>query len=150
MLARAGIDEPPISLERIAESLGLPIRHVRLPGFFHGAIMNEDGLPFLMLNVTPPEEARRLALAHMLAHVVLVMADSTEGYPRGTVTEHIEADKLAREIVLPYRMVIEQAQLWFNDYRYVARLFAVDEDEMLARMRDVGVIRGPQGIMWDY
>lgn len=149
VLARAGIDEPPISLEKIAEALAVPVRLVRLPAFFHAALVSEDGMPVIMLNVAPPDEARRAALAHVLGHLILVMADPEEGYPRAARFEHTEADKVAHELVLPYRMVIEQSQLWFNDYRYVARLFGVDEQTMLARMRDVGIMLNA-GIMWDY
>jgi hypothetical protein len=47
-------------------------------------------------------------------------------------------------------MVIEQARLWFNDYRYLARLFGVSEDVMLERMREMGLIRGPEGDVWVY
>lgn len=149
VLARAGIDEPPINLDKIAEALAVPVRLVRLPAFFHAALVSEDGMPVIMLNVAPPDEARRAALAHVLGHLILVMGDPEEGYPRAARLEHVEADKVAHELVLPYRMVIEQSQLWFNDYRYVARLFGVDEQTMLARMRDVGIMLNA-GIMWDY
>ena len=51
---------------------------------------------------------------------------------------------------MPTRLVIEQSQLWFNDYRYMSRLFGVDEHAMINRMRELGVSLGPQGAMWDY
>jgi hypothetical protein len=51
---------------------------------------------------------------------------------------------------MPTRLVIEQAQVWFNDYRYVSRLFGVDEHAMINRMRELGISLGPQGAMWDY
>ena len=47
-------------------------------------------------------------------------------------------------------MVAEQARLWFNDFRYLARLFGVSEEQMLERMREMGLINGPQGVVWDY
>jgi hypothetical protein len=46
-------------------------------------------------------------------------------------------------------MVKEQARKWFNDYRYLARLFGVTEGEMLSKMRMLGLIKS-HGIMWDY
>lgn len=149
ILTRAGIDEPPVNLERVAESLHVPIRLVRLPAFFHGALLAEGGLPVIMLNVSPTDEQRKIALAHVLAHLILVVSDPEEGYPRDTRHEHVEADKVAQELILPYRMVIEQSQLWFNDYRYLARLFGVDEQAILGRMREAGIMLNA-GIMWDY
>ena len=52
--------------------------------------------------------------------------------------------------MLPAQLVTEQARLWFNDHRYLARLFGVSEREMVDRMRALGLMKGPQGVMWDY
>ena len=46
--------------------------------------------------------------------------------------------------MLPSQMVIDQSKLWFNDYRYLARLFGVSEEQMLDRMRSMGLVRGPK------
>jgi hypothetical protein len=39
--------------------------------------------------------------------------------------------------------------MWFNDYRYLSRLFGVPEGTMLERMRELHLVKN-QGIMWDY
>jgi len=148
-LHRAGIEEPPVSMEAAARHLGVPIRLVRLPAFFKGALVSEEGLPIIMLNVASGYVEQRDALAHLLAHVLLVLDDPSSSYPRDT-GDHIEADELATELVLPTQIVIQQAQLWFNDYRYLARLFGVDEQKMIVRMRDLGIALGPQAGIWDY
>ena len=126
-----------------------PLRPVRLPVFFRGALVSEDGLPVIVLNVAPFETERRDALAHMLGHVLLVLTDSANKYPRD-IGSHDEADRVATELTMPTRLVIEQAQLWFNDYRYMSRLFGVDEHMMINRMRELGISLGPQGALWDY
>ena len=46
-------------------------------------------------------------------------------------------------------MVVEQARKWFNDYRYLARLFGVSESDMMEKMRDLGLIKS-RGVVWDY
>ncbi len=51
---------------------------------------------------------------------------------------------------MPTKLVIEQSQLWFNDYRYMSRLFGVDEHAMINRMRELGISLGSQGALWDY
>jgi Zn-dependent peptidase ImmA (M78 family) len=128
--------------------MGIPIRYVSLPPFFTSALLSEDGLPVMVVNWAKSEQERRDALAHMLGHVLVVLQGDA-GYPR-TDADHGEADQVATELVLPEAMVIEQGRLWFNDYRYLSRLFAVDEAAMLERMRDMGLIKGPEGVFWDY
>lgn len=148
-LLRAAIIEPPVPLEHIAEKLGIPVRLVNLPEFFTAATVTEDGLPVFVVNWARPEEDRRRALAHMLGHVLLLMSDPADVFPRDQ-RDHSEADLVAGEIILPRKMVIDQAQLWFNDHRYLARLFGVAEDAMLSRMRDLGLVKSREGIAWDF
>jgi Zn-dependent peptidase ImmA (M78 family) len=148
-LARVGCTEPPVPVDALVATLGIPVRSVNLPHFFTGAIIYEDGLPVIMLNSGKPEPERRRALAHMLGHILLVLHAQTSGYPRDT-GPHTAADSVAREIMVPASLVAEQARLWFNDYRYLARMFGVSETEMLDRMRELGLIKGLQGVMWDY
>jgi Zn-dependent peptidase ImmA (M78 family) len=143
------VSEPPVPVDALASSLGIPVRPVNLPQFFVGATVYEDGLPIMILNWAKPESERRRCLAHMLGHVLLVLGDSTATYPRAT-GPHAEADLVAREIMLPAAMVVDQARLWFNDHRYLARLFGVDEAEMVERMRELGLIKGPSAVVWDY
>ena len=144
-----GCTEPPVPVEQIVASLGIPIRPVNLPAFFTAATVYEDGLPVMVVNWANSEQQRRAAIAHMLGHVLLVMKGEGNAYPRDAA-DHSEADVVARELVLPTQMVIEQGRLWFNDYRYLARLFAVSEETMLERMRAMGIIKGPEGMAWDY
>ncbi|MBS3956385.1 MAG: ImmA/IrrE family metallo-endopeptidase [Clostridiales bacterium] len=148
-LQRAEIDEPPVPLEEIVHSVGIPLRTATLPAFFSGAIVHEDGLPVILLNTARPEGHRRSTLAHLLGHVLIVLADPHARYPRNLQAEHAEADLVAEELVLPEYLVRDQAFKWFNDYRYLARLFGVTEGAMMERMRSLGIIKR-QGIMWDY
>lgn len=144
-----GCTEPPVSLEDIVASLGIPLRFVSLPDFFTAATVYEDGMPVMILNWSRPEELRRAALAHMVGHILLVLKGDGNIFPREDI-DHSEADVVARELILPTQMVIDQARLWFNDYRYLARLFGVDEQKMLERMREMGLIKGPEGMGWDF
>ena len=79
----------------------------------------------MVVNHARPEIERRRALAHMTGHVLLALADSADSYPRAD-GDHQEADLVARDLMMPTSMVLEQARTWFNDYRYLSRLFGVD------------------------
>jgi len=149
LLARTGVREPPVPVEALANALGIPIRPVNLPQFFTGATVYEDGLPVLIVNWAKPEHERRRCMAHMLGHILLVLDGQTDAFPRGNAP-HDDADRVARQLMLPASMVADQALLWFNDHRYLARLFGVEEEEMVERMRELGLIKGRAGVMWDY
>ncbi|GAB4277444.1 MAG: hypothetical protein Kow0056_08910 [Coriobacteriia bacterium] len=144
----AGMFEPPTSLERVAELLAIPVVKVNLPEFFKAAIINEDGLPSILLNAAIGERERRTAFGHVLGHLLILWADESASYPR-TMMEHRDADLVGEALVMPDGMVMDQARKWFNDYRYLAGLFGVTEQEMLDRMVELGLIQ-QRGIRWDY
>lgn len=146
---KAGVAEPPIPVASLADRFGIPVRMVDFPVFFSGAIVNEDGLPVILLNTNKDEPSQRAALAHLVGHVLIVLGDPEIGYPRNTKMEHTDADLVADELVMPSSMVSDQAAKWFNDHRYLARLFAVEEGEMMRKMMELGIIK-QHGIMWDY
>lgn len=148
-LVRAGISEPPVTLEQLAEALGLPVLWVNLPDFFSGAVINQDGMPVFVVNARIWEPDRRSTLAHLIAHVLLVLEEPGATYPRNTATQHAEADALAHELLLPASLVVAQSKLWFNDHRYLSRLFGVTEHQMLERMKELGLIKGTE-LLWDF
>jgi Zn-dependent peptidase ImmA (M78 family) len=147
-IAIVGVVEPPVPIEDVVASLCIPLRVVNLPTFFTAATIYEDGLPVMVVNQNRPELARRLAIAHMLGHVLLLLDDSDEAFPRSN-PDHTAAEKLGRELLMPTGLVHEQAMMWFNDYRYLSRLFGVTEAQMLDRMRELLLIKN-QGITWDF
>ncbi len=148
-LKRNGFNEPPVSLADVSSGMGVPIRDVAFPAWFSGAILIEDGMPIALLNSHASAEGRRAALGHMLAHILMRIDDPGEPYPRETQDAHQTADIMAEEFVMPEFMVRDQAMKWFNDHRYLARLFGVSETDMMERMRDIGLIKS-HGISWDY
>ncbi len=148
-LKEVGVDEPPVPIEEMARRYGIPVRDVRMPMFFGGATINENGLPVILINTAKDEYTRRKILAHMVGHMIVLLGDPKGSYPRDSVEEHTDANTVADELLTPAYLVIDQAQKWFNDYRYLARLFGVTENEMMKKMLDMGIIK-QRGILWDY
>lgn len=140
-LRQASIDEPPVPLQQLAAEIGIPVRMVQMPVFFSGALIAEDGLPVAIVNTAPRDESVRHTIAHLLGHVLIVLSASGEGYPRDREKEHRQANVVAEELLLPERLVRNEARTWFNDYRYLARLFSVTEADMVRRMRELGIIK---------
>lgn len=148
-LKKTGFAEPPVSLDDVAKHLGVPLLAVSFPPWFTGAIVVEDGMPLILLNTSSSAEGRRDALGHMLAHILVRLDDPESPYPRGAETQHRVADLMSEEFVMPTYLVHDQARKWFNDYRYLARLFGVPETDMLEKMREMGLIKS-RGMIWDY
>jgi Zn-dependent peptidase ImmA (M78 family) len=148
-LKKSGVDDPPVSPDDVADRLGVPLLAVSFPPWFTGAIMIEDGMPVILLNAVSSAEGRRDALGHMLAHILMRIDDPDAPYPRGEQPGHRVADLMSEEFVMPTYLVHDQARKWFNDYRYLARLFGVSETAMLEKMRDMGLIKS-RGMIWDY
>lgn len=146
---QAGMTEPPIDIGAIASRLGSPIVLVQLPTFFRAAAIDRDGILILVVNASLDETSRRRHTAHLLGHVLAALDDRQDGFPRDAGPDHHVADVVGAELLLPSRMVEEQAAKWFNDYRYLARLFCVSEGEMLARMGELGLVHS-RGLAWDY
>lgn len=148
-LKAAGVSEPPVPVEDIAVILGAPVMTVSFPVWFSGAIVVEDGMPVMLVNSSASSEGRRDAVAHMLAHLLARIDDPGTPYPRDAEPDHRLADVMAEELIMPEYLVREQAAKWFNDYRYLGRLFGVSEADMMDRMRDLGLLKS-RGVLWDY
>ncbi len=148
-LRAAGVNEPPVSLEAVAAHLGVPVRSIPLPLWFTAALIYEDGLPAVLLNASRPMLVRQVGLGHVLGHILVVLDDPEATFPRDREDKHRIADMLADEFVTPGYLVRDQAQKWFNDYRYLAGLFGVPESRMFEAMRDLGLIKS-RGVVWDY
>jgi hypothetical protein len=81
--------------------------------------------------------------------MLIVLNDAQARFPRDTDTDHRAADIIALEFETPAFMVRDQAQKWFNDYRYLAGLFGVEETRMFEAMQALNLIKS-KGVHWDY
>lgn len=145
----AHIEEPPVPPTAIAANLGVPIVELPLPSWFTAALIYEDGMPAILLNAIKEEVTQRAGIAHLLGHLLIVLDDQDAVYPKDGLTYHRDADFLSEELEIPSFMVIDQAQKWFNDHRYLARLFGVSEKRMLDKMHALGILKN-RGLVWDY
>jgi len=146
---QAGIEEPPVPTSLVAARLGVPVVEVPMPPWFSAALIYEDGMPAVLINSAREPHIQMAGLGHVLGHLLVVIDDPNAEYPKDALTYHHEADLIAEELETPSFMVTDQAQKWFNDYRYLARLFGVSEKRMLEKMGAMGIIKN-RGMIWDY
>jgi len=149
-LQRVGVIEPPVPVHELPARLGVPVRRLSFPKWFKGAVIAEDGMPVILLNTANDELSLRLTLGHMLGHFLVVLDAPDTGFPRGEAGGEHQADVMSDELLLPEHLVRDQAAKWFNDHRYLARLFGVPEQRMLDKLRDLGIVKSHGSIFWDY
>ena len=149
-LASAGVFEPPVPVTKIIESLGIPILPGESAALLHRRPPSTPTACRSWSSTTPsPSPLAEKPSRTCSSHLLLVLDDPSNVFPRDT-GDHSDADMLAHELTMPATMVIDQSRLWFNDFRYLARLFGVGEAAMLERMRELGIVNNQQGIRWDY
>lgn len=142
LLNRFKLDEPPIDVKHIAQELGIEIVEMTLPTWFFGSLLNIKGSYYIVINRLMPETRKRFTLAHEIAHYALhgdklcYMKNSKRDY------FHREADAFAAELCMPSGLVKQEARKWFNDYKFLAKIFEVSEVAMVRKMQELGIIEG--------
>ena len=71
ILDRSGIRNPPVSVERVAKSLGAQVRFSPLDEELSGMIYIRDGTPIIGVNARHAPNRQRFTIAHEIGHLVL-------------------------------------------------------------------------------
>jgi len=141
LVRQVGFHDPPVDVRAVAGKLDLEIMELSLPSWFFGVLMKVEGDPYIVVNKMMPEHRKNFTIAHEIGHYVLhddelcYMKNSKRSY------FHREADIFAAELCMPTYMVRKEAQKWFNDHRYLARLFGMSEIAMVRKMQEMGLLR---------
>jgi len=142
LLEKIEVEGPPVDVKLIAEKLGIEIVEMTLPTWFFGTLLNIKGSYYVVINRLMPETRKKFTLAHEIAHYALhgdklcYMKNCKRDY------FHREADAFAAELCMPSAMVKKEARNWFNDYKFLARIFEVSEVAMVRKMQELGLIKG--------
>lgn len=141
LLARFEVDDPPVDVAGLAGHMGIDVVELSLPSWFFGVLMRVEGDPYIVLNKVMPEHRKRFTIGHEIAHFVLHGQDFA--YMKNCRRDefHREADVFAAELCMPSALVRREAAKWFNDYRYLSRLFGVSETAMVRRMQELRLLR---------
>lgn len=149
LLKSFNITEPPVDVYQIAHGLGLEIVEMSLPSWFFGVLTEVDNEYFIVLNKIMPESRKIFTLAHEIAHYK--MHPDKIAYMKNTKRPyfHTEADVFAAELCMPTDMVKKEARQWFNDHKYLAKVFSVSEIAMVRKLEELNLIpKGRQN--WNY
>jgi Zn-dependent peptidase ImmA (M78 family) len=141
LVRECGVQEAPVDTRSIAEHLGIEIVELTMPTWFFGVLMRVEGEPYIVLNRAMPEHRKRFTIGHEVAHYRLHTGEFA--YMKNCKREsyHREADIFAAELCMPSYLLRKEAPRWFNDYRYLAKLFGVSETAMVRKLQELGILR---------
>ena len=141
LVREVGFDVPPVDQYVLAERLNIEIVEMTLPSWFFGVLVNLKGDFYIALNKGMPEHRKNFTLAHEIAHHQLHGAELA--YMKNCKRDffHREADVFAAELCMPTFILKKEALKWCNDYRWLAKMFAVSETAMVRKLQELGILK---------
>lgn len=150
ILAEAGIREPPVPLQEIAQRLGADVRHKRVERDISGFIARQqDGSIVIGINTFHHTNRQRFTLAHELGHLALhkgsLYVDHVPKFrdvksSKALDPEEIEANLFAAELLMPEEMLLRDIKAMEDDrlaasaIDSLAKKYKVSPDAMRARL----------------
>jgi len=149
LLEKFNITEPPVDVRAVAEKLGVEIIEMSNDTWFYGMLTKYGEDFYIVVNKMMPETRKRFAIAHEIGHYQLHDHDLSYQRKQDKDYQHQEADVFALELCIPAGLLKREAHKWFNDHRYLAKLFNVSEPLMVKRMEELNLIaKGKHN--WEY
>ncbi|MET8631765.1 ImmA/IrrE family metallo-endopeptidase [Streptomyces sp. NPDC004680] len=160
LLARYGIDEPPIVPEHLAEKLGVVVVRQEMKGDVSGMLLRREEQRVIGVNESHGSQRQRFTVAHELGHLLLhrgrplILDTQIRVNLRDTVSsmatdrEEIEANRFAAALLAPESMVrreVRKVQFETVDdlVAQLANRFDVSRTAMNYRLLNLGVISDP-------
>lgn len=158
LLKKARVRRPSVSVERIAESLGLEVRYAPADEELSGALIrSQDGEVVIGVNSRHHSNRQRFTIAHEIAHFWLhkgIKAHIDEDFrvnlrdqesSTAANWEEIEANRFAAELLMPtgflLRDIAKRKDLNRDTIQSLARRYKVSPQAMEIRLANLGFIR---------
>jgi Zn-dependent peptidase ImmA (M78 family) len=142
VIARLGLTEPPVSLEKICRGAGLTI--VARPfDYIAGVLIRDDVFPVILVNARDRLTRRRFTIAHELGHFFMGHKKSAFAEPAAKGRAEREAERFAAHLLMPEAWV---RRLWAayadnapNRPALLAERFDVSRAAFENRARELGL-----------
>ena len=157
LLHTEGINEPPVSVEAIARSLGATVRYAPFKGELAGMLLRYDDSRGVVIGVNSLHHLnrQRFTIAHECGHLRLhegqrayvdrsFRVNRRDGASsQATDAEEIEANRFAAELLMPYDMIMKDLVTYAPDIedeaelRVLANRYGVSLQALTLRIRSV-------------
>jgi len=157
LISRHGIKAAPVSIERIAKSLGIRLEYAPLDAELSGLACVKDGVPIVGVNTLHAPNRQRFTIAHEIGHLQLhrTELEGSVHVDRGSLrrdalaaagvdAKEIEANRFAAELLMPaefLKAALGDRSIDIEDDEAVAALakrFRVSEAAMRFRLSSLG------------
>lgn len=158
LLQLAGITEPPVPVEQIAQLRGTQLRYLPFEGDLSGLLFYEDGQIIIGVNKLHSRARQRFTIAHELGHLELHRRNELhidrhfrvflpgECPAQAFDPSEIEANSFAIELLLPALMLGRDLRGYAIDYeddeliRGLADRYEVSLQLLIFRLTNLGLI----------
>lgn len=152
LLKMAGVTEPPVDVEAVAEFLGFTVLTYPLPDTTSGLTFIEEGIKTIGVNSTHPRTRQRFSVAHELGHYLSghesydgggTHVDDRPSYLDPQYRQEVEANEFAAELLMPSawlkRDVAEHGMSQI-DTPALAKRYEVSEQAMWIQLLDLQLV----------
>lgn len=154
VLVRSGIRKAPVPVDQIAGLLGATVKYSPFDGELAGVLVRGEGRVVIGVNASHHTNRQRFTIAHECGHLLLHEGEtyvdkSFRVNLRDDVSsmaidpEEIEANRFAAELLMPYRMLVEDLQHHEIDFENevvitsLAKKYGVSVQAMTHRIANV-------------
>jgi Zn-dependent peptidase ImmA (M78 family) len=152
---QSGVRRPPVSVEEIAESLGLEVRYAPFDGDLSGALVRRKGETYIGVNSSDHPNRQRFTIAHELGHFVLhrgisihvdkdFMVNRDGDSSQGVDPDEMEANRFAAELLMPTRFIVGDVErlrrVSQSALESLARRYRVSPHAMSIRLGNFGIM----------
>jgi len=159
LIEQAGVNRPPVPVEKIAHFLGAQVTYEAFDGDVSGMLYREANRTLIGVNSTHAPTRQRFTLAHEIAHLRLhkgqpVFIDRLVrvNWRDGTSDqEEVQANAFAAELLMPRTFMMREIERLIRRTRQIApepliaelaETFRVSQEAMRYRLINLGVL-GP-------
>ncbi len=121
ILGRSGVKKAPVPVEQVAGLLGATVKYSPFDGELAGVLVRGDGRVVIGVNNSHHTNRQRFTIAHECGHLLLHEGEAyvdksfrvnlrDDKSSMAIDPEEIEANRFAAELLMPYRMLVEDLQ----------------------------------------
>ena len=149
LLKMAGINKPPVDVNKIAKVLGFDIIPFDYPDEFSGEIYIEGDIKSIGVNENHSESRQRFTIAHEIGHYInghtfydkngKIYKDESFDFCNPLHQQEKEANMFAAELLVPKEFIIKDLNKFGLDIAKLTELYQVSEQMMWIRLTSLGL-----------
>ena len=149
LLKMAGIENPPVAVNKIAKVLGFDVVPFDYPDEFSGEIYIEGDIKSIGINKNHSESRQRFTIAHEIGHYInghtyydktgKMYKDESFDFYDPLHQQEKEANMFAAELLVPKEFIIKDLNSFGLDINKLTKLYKVSEQMLWIRLTSLGL-----------